>query len=109
VVASVDSDAGLDGRSSAAEGTLVVRLDRPGADGASPAARVDGLTPRERQVLAAVAAGGTDVIIANDLGIAVSTVRSHLERIREKTGLRRRSELTRLAVEARVLPELLAD
>jgi pSer/pThr/pTyr-binding forkhead associated (FHA) protein len=56
------------------------------------------LSERERQVLTLVAAGLTDQVIADTLLIAVSTVRSHLDRIRGKTGLRRRSELTRLAV-----------
>ena len=56
------------------------------------------LSERERQILALVAAGFTDQAIANTLLIAVSTVRSHLDRIKDKTGLRRRSELTRLAL-----------
>jgi DNA-binding transcriptional ArsR family regulator len=36
---------------------------------------------------------------AEALSISVRTVRSHLDRIRDKTGRRRRSELTRLAIE----------
>jgi DNA-binding NarL/FixJ family response regulator len=46
-----------------------------------------------------VADGRTDRDIADELVISVSTVRSHLDRVREKTGLRRRSELTRMAIE----------
>ena len=42
--------------------------------------------------------GERDVDIARALTICVRTVRSHLNRIREKTGQRRRSELTRLAI-----------
>ncbi|MDR7275570.1 response regulator transcription factor [Catenuloplanes atrovinosus] len=56
------------------------------------------LTERERQVLALLAHGERDVDIARALTISVRTVRSHLDRIREKTGQRRRSELTRLAI-----------
>jgi DNA-binding NarL/FixJ family response regulator len=56
------------------------------------------LTPREREVLALLAEGERDVDIARALTISVRTVRSHLDRIREKTGQRRRSELTRLAI-----------
>ncbi|MFI7541806.1 LuxR C-terminal-related transcriptional regulator [Actinoplanes sp. NPDC049599] len=56
------------------------------------------LTPREREVLALLAEGERDVDIARTLTISVRTVRSHLDRIREKTGRRRRSELTRLAI-----------
>jgi len=57
------------------------------------------LTDRERQVLSLLARGRTDRAIGEELAISVSTVRSHLDRIREKTGLRRRSELTRLAID----------
>jgi DNA-binding NarL/FixJ family response regulator len=57
------------------------------------------LSDRERQVLALLADGGRDQDIADKLSISVRTVRSHLDRIREKTGRRRRPELTRLAIE----------
>jgi len=56
------------------------------------------LSPREQEVLAAVAAGATDDQVARQLFISVKTVHSHLDRIRDKTGVRRRAELTRLAV-----------
>jgi DNA-binding CsgD family transcriptional regulator len=38
--------------------------------------------------------------IGGQLYISVSTVRSHLDRIRDKTGSRRRADLTRLALQA---------
>lgn len=57
------------------------------------------LSERERQVLALLADGDRDQDIAEALSISVRTVRSHLDRIREKTGRRRRPELTRLAIE----------
>jgi DNA-binding CsgD family transcriptional regulator len=56
------------------------------------------LTEREREVLRLVSEGLTDKLIAEQLFISANTVRSHLERIRQKTGLRRRSELTRWAI-----------
>ena len=56
------------------------------------------LSAREREVLRLVAAGRTDEQVATELYISVKTVHSHLDRIRTKTGLRRRAELTRLAV-----------
>jgi DNA-binding NarL/FixJ family response regulator len=56
------------------------------------------ITPREREVLELVAAGLTDRMIAERLTISVPTVRSHLDRIRAKTGSRRRADLTLLAV-----------
>ncbi|HMA46191.1 MAG TPA: response regulator, partial [Frankiaceae bacterium] len=62
------------------------------------------LTEREREILALVADGETDQTIAAALHITVSTVRSHLDRIRDKTGRRRRADLTRLAVERAILP-----
>jgi predicted ATPase/DNA-binding CsgD family transcriptional regulator len=57
------------------------------------------LSPRERELVALVARGRTDAQIAAELFISVRTVRSHLDRIRDKTGCRRRAELTRLALE----------
>lgn len=56
------------------------------------------LTEREREVLSLVAGGETDQDIADALGISVRTVRSYLERVREKTGRRRRPDLTRFAI-----------
>jgi DNA-binding CsgD family transcriptional regulator len=53
------------------------------------------LSPRELEILALVAAGETDRDIARQLFIAPATVYSHLERIRDKTGARRRAQLTR--------------
>ena len=58
-----------------------------------------GLTPKEHEVLSLLARGERDVDIAEHLFISVSTVRSHLDRIRDKTGKRRRADLTRLAYE----------
>jgi DNA-binding NarL/FixJ family response regulator len=57
------------------------------------------LQGRQLEVLRLVAQGKTDNEIGQDLFISPRTVQNHLTRIREKTGLRRRSELTRWAVE----------
>jgi DNA-binding CsgD family transcriptional regulator len=51
-------------------------------------------------VLTLVAQGNTDAQIAARLYISVRTVTSHLDRIRDKTGCRRRADLTRLALQA---------
>lgn len=59
------------------------------------------LTARERELLGHLAEGLTDAQIAARLFISVRTVRSHLDRIRDKTGYRRRAELTRLSLNAR--------
>jgi len=58
------------------------------------------LTARERELVALVAQGRTDAQIAAQLYISISTVRTHLDRIRDKTGARRRADLTRLALAA---------
>ena len=57
------------------------------------------LSPRELDILRLLAAGERDQDIASELFISVATVRSHLDRIRDKTGRRRRPDLTRLAIE----------
>lgn len=64
----------------------------------------DALSEREREVLGLLAEGATDQEIAGQLFISVATVRSHLERIRDKTGYRRRPELTRFAIEQGISP-----
>ncbi len=61
------------------------------------------LSAREREVLSLVAGGERDQDIAHQLAISIRTVRSYLDRIRDKTGQRRRSELTRYAIERGVL------
>ncbi len=58
------------------------------------------LSAREKELVTLVAAGSTDAQIASQLFISISTVRSHLDRIRDKTGYRRRADLTRFALEA---------
>jgi DNA-binding NarL/FixJ family response regulator len=69
------------------------------------ARRAQLLTSRELEILALVAAGERDADIAEQLFISVRTVRSHLDRIRDKTGRRRRADLTRLALEHGIVTE----
>lgn len=57
------------------------------------------LTGRERQVVTLLASGHTDREIARDMGISTRTVHTHLDRIRAKTGARRRTEMARMAME----------
>jgi DNA-binding CsgD family transcriptional regulator len=56
------------------------------------------LSAREWELVTLVAGGRTDAQIAAELYISIRTVRSHLDRIRDKTGFRRRADLTRLAL-----------
>jgi predicted ATPase/DNA-binding CsgD family transcriptional regulator len=86
---------------------LAAELERPAADEAAgadeAAATAPGLamlSPRERELIILVAQGRTDAQIAAQLYITVRTVSSHLDRIRDKTGCRRRADLTRLALGA---------
>jgi DNA-binding CsgD family transcriptional regulator len=72
----------------------------PAAVDAFAAPDLARLSPRERELLTLVAQGRTDAQIAGQLYITVRTVSSHLDRIRDKTGCRRRADLTRLALAA---------
>jgi non-specific serine/threonine protein kinase len=74
---------------------LLTAPDPPPAQAAPGAAR---LSARERELVTLVAQGRTDADIAGQLHISIRTVRSHLDRIRDKTGCRRRADLTRLAL-----------
>jgi DNA-binding CsgD family transcriptional regulator len=83
--------------SAAAELTLLT-ITEDASPAAAPADPT-GLSPRQRELVTLVARGRTDAQIAEQVYITVWTVRSHLDRIREKTGCRRRADLTRLALQ----------
>ena len=72
-------------------------LTGPGSAQPTGAALPGKLSARERELVTLVAQGRTDAQIAAQLSISIRTVRSHLDRIRDKTGCRRRADLTRLA------------
>jgi DNA-binding CsgD family transcriptional regulator len=61
------------------------------------------LSGRERELVALVAQGRTDAEIAEKLFISIRTVRTHLDRIRDKSGCRRRADLTRLALQEGII------
>jgi predicted ATPase/DNA-binding CsgD family transcriptional regulator/DNA-binding XRE family transcriptional regulator len=65
---------------------------------ATPSA--ERLSARERELVTLVAQGRTNAQIAAQLYISARTVTSHLDRIRDKTGCRRRADLTRMALSA---------
>jgi DNA-binding CsgD family transcriptional regulator len=82
----------------AAEYVLMLTAAGPEPPVAAPG--LEALSPRERELVTLVARGHTDAQIAGHLYISVRTVSSHLDRIRDKTGCRRRADLTRLALSA---------
>jgi DNA-binding CsgD family transcriptional regulator len=63
------------------------------------AASPDGLTQREREVALLVADGLRSREVAERLGIASQTVKSHLKTIFDKLGVRNRVELARRLVQ----------
>ena len=78
----------------------VLMLTAPGPPAAQAAQGPVRLSARERELVTLVAQGRTNAQIAAQLYISIRTVRSHLDRIRDKTGCRRRADLTRLALTA---------
>ena len=56
--------------------------------------RVDGLTPREREVLALVAAGHSNAEIGESLVLSAGTVSRHVSNIYAKLGIHNRAQAT---------------
>jgi DNA-binding NarL/FixJ family response regulator len=63
-------------------------------------ARLDCLTDREKEVLAAVARGRSNVEIAQTLHMSPSTAKTHLNRLLSKLGARNRAQLVVIAYES---------
>ena len=61
--------------------------------------RASGLTPRERQVLRGVLEGLTNKDIARQIGVSLSSVKGTLQQLFDKTGVRTRGQLVRIAIE----------
>jgi DNA-binding CsgD family transcriptional regulator len=72
---------------------LLLVSEQPGE--AAAMAGVPRLSARERELVTLVAHGRTNAEIAAQLFISARAVGSHLDRIRDKTGCRRRADLTR--------------
>jgi DNA-binding CsgD family transcriptional regulator len=75
-------------------GPTEARFTSPTAEPAAAAAplTVEVLTGREREVLALMARGLDNQVIANDLGIGYATVRAHVRSLMAKLGARSRLE-----------------
>lgn len=73
--------------------------DRPGADEADAVkARLDTLTPREREVLDCLVLGKPNKITAHDLGMSIRTAEVHRARIMQKMEASSLSELVRMVL-----------
>ncbi|MFO7768002.1 MAG: response regulator transcription factor [bacterium] len=75
-------------------------LEIAGVDGESGEAGIEGLSPREREVLGLVAEGYTSREVAERLFISPKTVDTYRSRLMRRLGLKNRSDLVRLALEA---------
>jgi DNA-binding NarL/FixJ family response regulator len=71
-------------------------LRAPG--GAAPSTPASLLTDREREVLAKIATGQPNKVIASELTISVKTVEKHRANLMRKLGLRNSAEVTMFAV-----------
>jgi FixJ family two-component response regulator len=67
-------------------------------------ARYDSLTPREREVFAAVVSGMMNKQIAAYLGVTVKTVKVHRARVMQKMGAESLAELVRQAERLGISP-----
>ena len=76
----------------------------PVARGPPAAGPAGPLSARETQIMALLAGGASNAKIAETLFVTPNTVRTHLDRIRDKTGARNRAELTRYALQAGIEP-----
>jgi len=63
-----------------------------------PESSLDGLTPRENEVLTLLADGSSNAEIAADLSISPKTVSRHRENIMRKLNLHSRTELVKYAI-----------
>lgn len=71
-------------------GAILRALREEGDEQSGPSHSLDALSPREHEVLAAIAAGKSPDVIARELSISVNTVRTHTSSILTKLGVHSR-------------------
>jgi DNA-binding NarL/FixJ family response regulator len=79
---------------------LIGRFATPPSLDPSVVARLDRLTDREREVLVAIAAGSSNLEIADQLFVGAATVKSHVSSILTKLGLGNRAQAVAFAYES---------
>ena len=80
-------------------GKLFAQVQRGGAKAPAATSEIDKLTPREREILACLARGESNKLIARVLDLAESTVKIHVQNILKKLGLSSRVQAAVFAVE----------
>jgi DNA-binding NarL/FixJ family response regulator len=90
----LSGDAGL---SPSVQRRLLERLSEPEAEPAAPPEAPDGLTARETEVLVLIAEGLTNQEIARALHVSTATVKTHINNLFAKTGLKDRAQAVRYA------------
>ena len=79
---------------------LISRFAAPPSLDSAMVSRLDRLTSREREVLIAVAAGSSNIEIAEELFVGAATVKSHVSSILTKLGLSNRAQAVAFAYES---------
>ena len=79
---------------------LISRFAVPPSLDSSMVRRLDRLTDREREVLVAVAAGLSNIEIAEQLFVGAATIKSHVSSILTKLGLTNRAQVVAFAYES---------
>jgi DNA-binding NarL/FixJ family response regulator len=90
----LSGDAGL---SPGIQRRLLERLTEPEPEPAGPAQPPDGLTARETEVLLLIAEGLSNPEIARRLHVSTATVKTHINNLFTKTGLKDRAQAVRYA------------
>lgn len=85
-------------------GKLVAQLNGGGQPAAAPS-EYDKLTPREKDILACLARGESNKLIARKLDLAESTVKIHVQNVLKKLKLSSRVQAAVFAVEHRMSSE----
>src|SRR5215475_7692806 len=85
------------------EVAVPVRADEPFAVNENRREQL-GITPREMEILALIAAGLSNREIAERLFVSENTVKTHSSRLFDKLGARRRTQAVQLGKQAHLIP-----